>query len=80
VGRSIPVAVPHRYSDRVAAYRIYRSGPSEPGLSPLGMSTELRFVDRTVESGGTCQYAVTGIREQHVDGTNSYPSVAISVP
>ena len=77
MGRSIPVAVPHRYSDRVAAYR---SGPSDPGLSPLGMSTELRFVDRTVESGGTCQYAVTGIREQHVDGTNSYPSVAISVP
>ena len=32
VGSSIPVAVPHRYRDRVAAYRIHRSGPSTTGL------------------------------------------------
>jgi len=75
-----PVPVPHSYSDRVVKYRIYRSGENDIDLRPIGTSTERRFIDKTVEPGGTYRYAVTSIREQHVEGTKSYPSITISVP
>lgn len=75
-----PVAVPHSYSDRVVAYRIYRNSDDEIELRPLDTTAELVFVDQSVESGRTYHYAVTSIRDMNVEGTKSYPTVTISVP
>jgi hypothetical protein len=75
-----PVAVPHGYSDRVVAFRIYRSSDDELELRPLAMTAELSFVDRSVESGRTYHYAVASIRELNVEGTRSYPTDTISLP
>lgn len=75
-----PAVVPHDYSDQVVAYRVYRSDESDAELRPLGMSTELTYLDQTVESGHRYQYAVASIHELNLEGTRSYPTVEITVP
>ena len=74
------VTVPHTYSDRVVGYRIYRSEDDELELRPLATNTELGYVDRSVATGHTYQYAVASIRELNVEGTRSDPAVTVSVP
>jgi hypothetical protein len=70
-----PVAVTHHYSDRVVAYRIYRRGPGEIELRPIGTSTALTYTDRTVPGAGRFEYAVTSVREHDVEGGRSSPAV-----
>ncbi len=72
------VTVPHRYSDRVTGYRIYRRGPGETELRPVGTSAELGFTDRAPGSGEFA-YAVTSIREEGVEGTKSDPPAVVQI-
>lgn len=74
------VSVPHTYSDRVVEYRIYRSGGGDVESALIGSSTELGFADGTARSGQRYEYTVTSVREQHVEGSMSYPPVAVTVP
>jgi hypothetical protein len=75
-----PVRLPHRYSDRVVSYRIYRRGPDEAELRPVGTSTKLTYADRSLPGAGQFAYAVTSIRERGVEGGKSDPAVLVKVP
>lgn len=66
------VTVPHRYSDRVTGYRVYRRGPGELELRPMGTSTTLEFTDQAPGTG-EFSYAVASIRDNDVEGTKSDP-------
>jgi hypothetical protein len=72
------VTGPHRYSDRVTGYRIYRRGPGELELRPIGTSSGLTFTDRAPGTGEFV-YAVTSIRENDVEGTKSDPPVVVQI-
>jgi hypothetical protein len=74
-----PVRIPHRYSDRVVSYRIYRRAPGEVELRPIGTSATLTYTDRKVQGTGEFGYAVTSIRERDVEGSKSDPAVLVQV-
>lgn len=65
------VAIPHSYSDRVVAYRVYRRGPGETELKPIGSASSHRFVDSSARKGSSYEYAVTSVREHQVEGPRS---------
>ena len=68
------VSVPHRYSDRVTGYRIYRQGPEEPEPSPVATVTQLRYAERP-PAPGSYRYLVSSIRENDLEGTRSDPAL-----
>jgi hypothetical protein len=67
------VTVPHRYSDRVVGYRVYRQGPEEQEPSPVATVTQLRYAERP-PARGTYRYLVSSIREGDLEGTRSDPA------
>jgi hypothetical protein len=67
------VTVPHRYSDRVVGYRIYRQGPEELEPSPVATVTQLRYTERP-PAPGAYRYLVSSIREGDLEGTRSDPA------
>jgi len=75
-----PVAVAHRYSDRVVGYRIYRREGTEVDLRPLAVTSDTTYVDRSVTSGQTYAYVVSSVRERHVEGSRSDPPVTATLP
>lgn len=74
-----PVGVPHRYSDRVVGYRVYRQGPGQTAPTPVATTADLGFVDREVTTG-RWSYVVSSVREQGLEGTRSAPAVTADVP
>lgn len=72
------VTVPHRYSDRVIGYRVYRRGPGEVELRPVATATGLGFTDRAPGSGEFA-YAVASIHDGDVEGSRSDPAVLVAV-
>jgi hypothetical protein len=75
-----PVDVPHGYSDRVVAYRIYRRAGGELEFRPLAETPERRYVDAEVEPGQTYEYIISSIREMNVEGSRSDPPAVAEVP
>jgi hypothetical protein len=75
-----PVDVPHGYSDRVVAYRIYRRAGDELEFGPLADTPERRYVDSQVDPGQTYAYIISSIREMNVEGTRSDPPAIAEVP
>jgi fibronectin type 3 domain-containing protein len=75
-----PVDVPHRYSDRVVAYRVYRRTGGDLEFGPLAETPERRYVDTEVDPGQTYEYTVSSIREQNVEGSRSDPPAVAEVP
>lgn len=65
------VTIAHSYSDRVVAYRVFRRGPGETELKPIGTTSTHRYMDATARKGVVYQYAVNSIREQNVEGPRS---------
>jgi hypothetical protein len=78
--RPPPVDVPHGYSDRVVAYRIYRRAGGELEFRPLADTPERRYVDSQVDPGQTYAYIISSIREMNVEGTRSDPPAIAEVP
>lgn len=72
------VTVPHRYSDRVAGYRIYRRGPGEIELRPVGTTTTMTYTD-LAPGAGEFAYVVSSVRENDVEGTRSDPPAVVQV-
>jgi len=73
------VTVPHSYSDHVVSYRVFRRGPGETDLMPIGVTSAHRHVDATARAGLVYEYAVNSIRENHVEGPRS-DAVRVTMP
>lgn len=73
------VTVPHSYSDNVVSYRVFRRGPGETDLRPVGVTSAHRYVDTTARAGLAYEYAVNSVRENHVEGPRS-DAVKVTMP
>jgi hypothetical protein len=73
------VTVPHSYSDRVVSYRVYRQGPGESDLRPIGVTSTHKYVDATAVRGLTYDYAATSVRKHQVEGPRSQPE-SVTLP
>lgn len=74
-----PVTVPHRYSDKVISYRVYRRAPGETEFSPIATVPELTYLDQSIKGTGRFEYVVSSIREQNLEGSRSNPPAVVTI-
>ncbi len=74
-----PVEVAHTYSDLVVGYRVYRRGPGDAELRPIGVTPQSAFRDRTAQAGKAYDYAVSSIRQHDVEGSQT-DAVSVRIP
>jgi fibronectin type 3 domain-containing protein len=74
------VAIQHRYSDTVVAYRVYRKRAGELDFRRLAETAELTYTDTTVQRGTEYLYEVSSVHEHEIEGSRSYPPISILIP
>jgi hypothetical protein len=75
-----PVLIPHRYSDEVAYYLVFRKLAGALDFVPLGRSSSRSYTDAAVQSGRTYEYVVSSVRVQDAEGSRSDPPAVARIP
>lgn len=73
-----PTVKQPRYSDNIVEYQIYRRGPGEVEMRPVGTSKTAEFVDKAPGTGDFA-YTVTAIHDNNVESTSSDPAAEVTL-